>query len=114
MIRLSITYTRPNINIPWHTEPESGVMSEKELELIYEQFIATLKMVFANRVVSDNGLQLTHIGYWANNENILEYQSHPLLAAMNLRRNKYYQRINGTIGTILKIEVNKINSKDLT
>lgn len=113
MIRLSITYTRPNTDIYWHTDPESEVMTEKEKKLIYTEFILKLKMLHSTRVLSKDGLQLTIIGYWGTNEDIIEYQTHPLLVDMNLRRNQYYNRVQGTVGDIVKSERDKFDPADL-
>jgi hypothetical protein len=113
MIRISLTFTRPSEDIPWHFEDESGILTEEVKRIIYKEFIMPVKMLYSDRILSEDKLQVTMIGYWDTHESIIEYQNHPKLVEINLKRNSYYKKNNCTIGKILKTETDKISPDDL-
>jgi hypothetical protein len=113
VIRHSLTYTRPDANIPWHFEEELGILTADVKKIIYTKFIMPVKLLYSDRFLSEDNLQLTTISYWDSNESIVEYQNYPKIAEMNLKRNEYYKLHGCIIGEILKTETDKIFPEDV-
>ena len=114
MIRTALSFTRPNISIPWHTDPEAGIQTYEMTKIIWMEFISTVRILFSNRIISEDQLTLTIIAYWDNEASRIEYQNHPLLSQMIVDRDNYYANNNGTVGILDVSEVTDIRPEDIT
>jgi len=112
MIRTSITFTRPNINIPWHNSPELGINSREFLEYIMILLQNNI-LLHAKVIESTDNLQITFIGYWKDRASLDEYNQNPLMIEIFKKRDNYYKSVNVHDSVLDTQEVFEINQSDL-
>jgi len=96
MIKLTKTYTRPTIFIPWVAE--STLPRDEYLSHFNTAYKITGKCITENSEVSNNGLTLTYTAEWATIEDYEEYSADPILINYWAQRNEYYFENGVTVG----------------
>jgi quinol monooxygenase YgiN len=112
MIRTSITFTRPNIDILWHNSPELEIISEELKEYIMI-LMASETLLYVKSTESDDNLQLTSIGYWKDHASLEEFNQHPSMLDFFKKRDEYYKSVNVHDSVLDVQEVFEINQSDL-
>jgi len=81
MIKRTITQTRPNTSVPFVNimASDQTLVSEEVKTYIIDNYVTTNKVSFENGVMSEDGLTLTIIKMWANQEAIDEYYADPYI-----------------------------------
>ena len=81
MIKRTITQTRPNTSVQFVNimSNDQTLVSEEVKSYITDNYITTNKVSFENGVISEDGLTLTIVKMWANQEAINEYYADPYI-----------------------------------
>jgi hypothetical protein len=91
MIYKERTFTRPNVDIPWHGEI---LTTPEHREYLAKNYTHTGKIIFKEKVVSDDGLRFTIKYLFDSMESLNEHAEDPVLLAYVEARKDY----NNTMG----------------
>lgn len=95
MIIFTRTFTRPNVDIPFHSEVLDVSAFRERLTLNY---INTNKLISQFKEITDDGLVMTYTGIWIDRESFEEYDNDPVLKPYWEARDAYYAENNVIIG----------------
>jgi hypothetical protein len=94
MIIIKRQFTRPSVDIPWHSE----ILPSEEFKLKRQVYIDSGKLVLHSITYSENGLQMFYEGIWASQADYDEYTSDPDLTPHWNIRNSYNESVGIIIG----------------
>jgi hypothetical protein len=112
MIKTSITFHRPNTNVPWHNSPGLGI-SPPEYIAHVTNYMQANKLLYIQTIESENKLSLTFVGYWMNRESLDEFNQDPFVIENFNKRDNFYKLFNGKIDPLIIVDVDSIDNADL-
>lgn len=112
MIKTSITFHRPNTNVPWHNSPGLGISPPEFIEHV-TGYMRANKLLYVKIIESENKLSLTFVGYWVDRESLDEFNQDPVVVESFNKRDDFYRLVNGKIDPLIIIDVDRVDVADL-
>lgn len=98
MIKVTKITTRPDTSVAWHFDPALGIFDAGFYDHLQNVYILTGKRISAENTVTNNGLTLTWISFWASQQDFDDFESDVVLLAYWSTKHTYYATNSVTMG----------------